>query len=236
MQRIAPLANTGRIRAPTPKSYVASPIAYLKSSMKRTASGSEANAIISSAISPGEPAWTNRAEAESSITSLSRSSSGTRPSTIRWASPCTIAARPHPGFPTRTALRWYRRHRASISASISFSRPRISGSSPCLAMCVSVLPISVPAERPSAGGLGPPAPLPSAPGRSHSATYSESSTSPSSGAKPTPAPSSAASISVIAARSLGSMANRAASSASVTFIVPPSSMKRPHDELLRRGS
>ena len=65
----------------------------------------------------------------SSDTSLrSRRPSGTSPSTIRWASPSTIAVLPTPGSPIRTGLFFVRRLSTWITRRISSSRP-ITGSS-----------------------------------------------------------------------------------------------------------
>ena len=63
----------------------------------------------------------------SAITRRSRRLSGTSPSTIRWASPSTIAVLPTPGSPISTGLFFLRRERTWITRRISSSRP-ITGS------------------------------------------------------------------------------------------------------------
>ena len=73
-----------------------------------------------------EPATT---DARSSVTTRRpRSISGTLLSTIRWASPSTIAVLPTPGSPISTGLFLVRRDRIWMTRSISFSRP-MTGSS-----------------------------------------------------------------------------------------------------------
>ncbi len=67
---------------------------------------------------------------------LSSSGGGTRPATIRWASPSTIAVLPTPGSPMRTGLFLVRRQRIWIMRSISASRPTSGSSASMLAASV----------------------------------------------------------------------------------------------------
>ena len=66
----------------------------------------------------------------------SSSSSGTLPSTTRWAKPSTMAVLPTPASPSSTGLFFVRRQRIWIARSISFSRPITGSSLPCRASSV----------------------------------------------------------------------------------------------------
>ena len=65
-----------------------------------------------------------------------RSSSGTSPLTIRWASPSTTAVLPTPGSPMSTGLFLVRRLRMRMERRISPSRPSTGSSWPSRAMAV----------------------------------------------------------------------------------------------------
>ncbi len=66
----------------------------------------------------------------------SSSSSGTLPSTTRWAKPSTMAVLPTPASPSSTGLFLVRRQRIWMARSISFSRPMTGSSLPCRASSV----------------------------------------------------------------------------------------------------
>ena len=72
----------------------------------------------------------------SAITRRSRRLSGTSPSTIRCASPSTIAVLPTPGSPISTGLFLVRRERTWITRRISSSRPITGSSLPASASAV----------------------------------------------------------------------------------------------------
>ncbi len=74
------------------------------------------------------------------MTRLSRSCSGTAPSTIAWARPSTIAVLPTPASPMSTGLFLVRRLRISIVCSISSARPMTGSSSPLRARSVRSVP------------------------------------------------------------------------------------------------
>ena len=93
------------------------------------------------------PAW-SRARS-SARRSVSRSASGTSPSTMRRASPSTTAVLPTPASPTNIALFFRRRRRTSVIWRISRSRPKTGSISPARARAVTSVVNS---------SSGPPAP------------------------------------------------------------------------------
>ena len=70
------------------------------------------------------------------MTRLSRSSSGTLPAAISWASPSTMAVLPTPASPSSTGLFLVRRQRIWMTRSISFLRPMTGSISPLRAISV----------------------------------------------------------------------------------------------------
>ena len=113
--------------------------------MKRMTSPRASAISLSTALSRSsnspryfEPA--SRAPMSSAITLRSRSDSGTSPSTIRCASPSTIAVLPTPGSPISTGLFFVRRERTWMTRRISSSRPMTGSSLPAAAASVRSLP------------------------------------------------------------------------------------------------
>ena len=93
----------------------------------------------------------------------SSSSSGTLPSTTRWAKPSTMAVLPTPASPSSTGLFFVRRLRICIVRSISFSRPMTGSSLPWRASSVRSRPklsragvFDLPARGALAAAAGPP--------------------------------------------------------------------------------
>ena len=133
--RSSPRASIGfsRLAASTAPSAAPAPTIVCSSSRKRTIWPSASCTSFSTAFSrsSNSPRYLEPASSEpmsSAITRRSRRLSGTSPSTIRCASPSTIAVLPTPGSPISTGLFLVRRERTWITRRISSSRP-ITGSS-----------------------------------------------------------------------------------------------------------
>ncbi len=134
-QRSSPRASIGfsRLAASTAPSAAPAPTIVCSSSRKRTIWPAASWTSLSTALrrssnSPRYLAPASREPMSSAITRRSRRLSGTSPSTIRCASPSTIAVLPTPGSPISTGLFLVRRERTWITRRISSSRP-ITGSS-----------------------------------------------------------------------------------------------------------
>ncbi len=82
---------------------------------------------------------------------LSRSDSGTSPSTTRWARPSTTAVLPTPGSPMSTGLFFVRRESTCTTRRISASRPMTGSSRPSRAIWVRSVPYFSSASPASAG-------------------------------------------------------------------------------------
>ena len=141
--RSSPRASIGfsRLAASTAPSAAPAPTIVCSSSRKRTiwpsaSCTSESTAFSRSSNSPRylEPASSE--PMSSAITRRSRRLSGTSPSTIRCASPSTIAVLPTPGSPISTGLFLVRRERTWITRRISSSRPITGSSLPASASAV----------------------------------------------------------------------------------------------------
>ena len=141
--RSSPRASIGfsRLAASTAPSAAPAPTIVCSSSRKRTiwpaaSWTSESTAFSRSSNSPRylEPASSE--PMSSAITRRSRRLSGTSPSTIRCASPSTIAVLPTPGSPISTGLFLVRRERTWITRRISSSRPITGSSLPASASAV----------------------------------------------------------------------------------------------------
>ena len=133
--RSSPRASIGfsRLAASTAPSAAPAPTIVWSSSRKRTIWPSASWTSVRTAFSRSSNSPRNFEPASSepmsrAITRRSRRLSGTSPSTIRCASPSTIAVFPTPGSPIRTGLFFVRRERTWITRRISSSRP-ITGSS-----------------------------------------------------------------------------------------------------------
>ncbi len=133
--RSSPRASIGfsRLAASTAPSAAPAPTIVCSSSRKRTICPAASWTSVSTAFSrsSNSPLYLEPASSEPmsrAITRRSRRLSGTSPSTIRWASPSTIAVLPTPGSPISTGLFLVRRERTWITRRISSSRP-ITGSS-----------------------------------------------------------------------------------------------------------
>ena len=141
--RSSPRASIGfsRLAASTAPSAAPAPTIVCSSSRKRTICPSASCTCFSTAFSRSsnsprylEPA--SREPMSRAITRRSRRLSGTSPSTIRCASPSTIAVLPTPGSPISTGLFLVRRERTWITRRISSSRPITGSSLPCSASAV----------------------------------------------------------------------------------------------------
>ena len=86
---------------------------------------------LAPAIIPGISTENNR---------LLRSCSGTLPSTIKFASPSTIALLPTPGSPIKTGLFFERRDSTCVTFSTSFFLPTTGSILPCRARSVKSIP------------------------------------------------------------------------------------------------
>ena len=142
-QRNSPRASIGfsRLAASTAPSAAPAPTIVCSSSRKRTiwpcaAWTSVRIAFSRSSNSPLNLAPASSVPMSSAITRRSRRLSGTSPSTIRCASPSTIAVLPTPGSPISTGLFFLRRERTWITRRISSSRPITGSSSPLSASAV----------------------------------------------------------------------------------------------------
>ena len=131
----SPRASSGLIMLPASiaPSLAPAPTMVCNSSMKVMTSPSASwislrTAFRRSSNSPRYLAPATIAPRSSATTLRSRSDSGTSPSTMRSASPSTMAVLPTPGSPMRTGLFLVRRDRTWMTRRISSSRP-ITGSS-----------------------------------------------------------------------------------------------------------
>ncbi len=135
MQCSSPRASAGFSIWPAsiaPSAFPA-PISVCSSSMKRITSPAASETSLSTAFSrssnsPRYFAPATIAPRSSATSRLFFSPSGTSPSTIRRASPSTIAVLPTPGSPISTGLFFVRRESTWTTRRISSSRP-ITGSS-----------------------------------------------------------------------------------------------------------
>ena len=112
------------------KMISSSPCARI-SSMTFFSRSSKSPRYLVPATMPPRSIWTRR---------LSRSVSGTSPSTIRCAMPSTIAVLPTPGSPMSTGLFFVRLDSTSIVCSISCSRPTTGSTRPSRASAVRSVP------------------------------------------------------------------------------------------------
>ena len=133
--RSSPRASIGfsMLPASIAPSAAPAPTIVCSSSMNVMISPSESaisfnTALSRSSNSPRYFAPATIAPRSSAISRLSCSDVGTSPSTMRWASPSTIAVLPTPGSPISTGLFFVRRESTWIVRRISSSRP-ITGSS-----------------------------------------------------------------------------------------------------------
>ncbi len=129
---IAGFSTLATSSPPSPPPWPA-PTMVCTSSMNRmislcAACSSSITCLRRSSNSPRYLAPATMALMFSSTRRLSRSTSGTSPWTMRWASPSTMAVLPTPGSPISTGLFFLRRASTSMVVSTSFERP-ITGSS-----------------------------------------------------------------------------------------------------------
>ncbi len=141
--RSSPRASIGfrRLAASIAPSAAPAPTIVCSSSRKRTICPSASFTSESTAFSrsSNSPRYFDPASSEpmsSAITRRSRRLSGTSPSTIRCASPSTIAVLPTPGSPISTGLFLVRRERTWITRRISSSRPITGSTFPAAASAV----------------------------------------------------------------------------------------------------
>ncbi len=142
MQRRRPPASAG-LRMPAasmlPSAALPVPIRRCISSMNRITlpllSASSSTFKNRSSNSPRYLVPATSVLADNSIKRFPRSSGGTAPSTIRWASPPTIVVFPTPESPIRTGLLRSLSMSVCINCRISLSRP-ISGASCLMAACL----------------------------------------------------------------------------------------------------
>ena len=147
MARSSPRASAGlsMFEASTAPSAPPAPTIVCSSSMKRITSPSLSVTSLSTALSrssnsPRYFAPATSAPMSSATRRLFFSVSGTSPSTIRRASPSTIAVLPTPGSPMSTGLFFVRRESTCITRRISSSRPITGSSLPRRAMLGQVAP------------------------------------------------------------------------------------------------
>ena len=128
------LASTAPSAAPAPTMVWSSSMKVMK---RPSASVSSFTTALSrSSNSPRYLAPASNWPMSSATISLCRSESGTSPSTIRWASPSTMAVLPTPGSPIRTGLFLVRRERTCMTRRTSSSRPMTGSSFPARAWSV----------------------------------------------------------------------------------------------------
>ena len=142
-RRNSPRASIGLIMLPASiaPSAAPAPTMVCSSSMKVTTSPSASEISFSTALrrSSNSPRYFAPATIEPRSSATSRRFfrfSGTSPSTIRRASPSTIAVLPTPGSPINTGLFLVRRDRTWITRRISSSRPMTGSSLPLRASSV----------------------------------------------------------------------------------------------------
>ena len=137
-RRSSPRASIGLIMLPasTAPSAPPAPTSVCSSSMNVMISPSESAISLSTALnrSSNSPRYFAPATIEpmsSATTRLLRRPSGTSPSTMRRASPSTIAVLPTPGSPMSTGLFFVRRDSTWMMRRISSSRPMTGSILPC---------------------------------------------------------------------------------------------------------
>ena len=123
MQAMSPLARAGFSSAPTSEDpgIPPAPMMECTSSMNRTRPGWLASASTFCQrcwSSPTTPAPATRFDGWSAMIRRPRRAGGTAPATICWARPSTMAVFPTPAGPIRAGLRFFRRQRMRMHASI----------------------------------------------------------------------------------------------------------------------